>query len=433
MNQILKRFEDKTAIIGIVGLGYVGFPLALRFSEERYKVIGFDVDEVKICKINSSTSFISHIKNSDVQKAVFQGLVATSNFERIQEVDVIILCLPTPLNANREPDLSFITNTMNTIYPHLRANQILSLESTTYPGTTDEELRPIIEKRGFTLGSDYFLVFSPEREDQGNAHFTTRTIPKVVGGCTHFCLKVGVALYSQVVDQVVTVSSTKVAEMTKLLENIHRAVNIGLINELKVVCDKMGIDIQEVIDAASTKPFGFVPYRPGPGVGGHCIPIDPLYLTWKAKEFGVDTKFIELAGAVNSSMPNYVFEKISLALNKRQIKVKNAHILICGIAYKKNIDDTRESPALVLMEKLRSEGAHISYSDPHVPDFTKIGEHQFNLTSVDINLGNLTTYDCVVLITDHDKFDYDLLLKHSKLIIDTRGKFRGVFSNVVSA
>lgn len=432
MHSLVSQFKSKNAIIGIVGLGYVGLPLALRFAEENFKVVGFDIDKFKVNKINEGESYIEHIPKEVVAAATKQ-FSATTDFKEISNVDAIILCVPTPLNKYREPDLSFVLNTMDSIVPFLRKGQIVSLESTTYPGTTDEELKPRIEACGLKVGEDVFLVFSPEREDPGNAHFSTRTIPKVVGGCSSACLEVGIALYGGVIDKVVAVSSTKTAEMTKLLENIHRAVNIGLVNEMKVVADKMGIDIHEVIDAAATKPFGFVAYRPGPGIGGHCIPIDPFYLTWKAREYGVHTRFIELAGEINTAMPNYVMKKIAVALNSRERSVKGAKVLVLGISYKKNIDDMRESPSVFLMEKLRDDGALVSYSDPHVLNFPEMREHHFDLSSVTLTAEVIASYDCVVLATDHDKFDYDMIAKNAKLLVDTRGKYRKPQANLVKA
>jgi UDP-N-acetyl-D-glucosamine dehydrogenase len=431
--EVVDKFKTKKAVIGIVGLGYVGLPLALRYAEEKFKVVGFDIDQFKVNKINEGSSYIEHISSDSVHKAKLQGFSATTDFKKISEVDAIILCVPTPLNKYREPDLSFVLNTTDSIVPYLRAGQVVSLESTTYPGTTEEELLPRVEKNGHKVGSDIFLVFSPEREDPGNENFTTRTIPKVVGGQTPACLEVGIALYSGVIDKVVPVSSAKAAEMTKLLENIHRSINIGLVNEMKMVCDKMGIDIHEVIDAAATKPFGFVAYRPGPGIGGHCIPIDPFYLTWKAREYGVHTHFIELAGEINSNMPSWVLKKIAKALNQHEKSIKGSKILVLGISYKKNIDDMRESPSVFLMEKIRDEGAKLDYSDPHVPVFPKMREHNFDLKSVELSPQSIATYDCVVLATDHDKFDYEMILANSKLIVDTRGKYRKVFPNVVKA
>lgn len=430
---LIKKLNDKEAVIGIVGLGYVGLPLMIRYSEVGYKVVGFDIDNSKIEKLNAGQSYIEHIHGDLIQESIEKGFVATSDFSKIKDVDAIILCVPTPLNKYREPDLSFVLNTTEACVPYLREGQVMSLESTTYPGTTEEELLPRVEKNGLKVGKNFFLVYSPEREDPGNPNFTTRTIPKVCGGQTESCLDVGIALYSTTIDKVVPVSSTKAAEMTKLLENIHRAVNIGLVNEMKVVADKMGIDIHEVIDAAATKPFGFVAYKPGPGLGGHCIPIDPYYLTWKAREYGIHTRFIELAGEVNTAMPSYVVKKIAQCLNEKQKTINGAKILILGIAYKKNVDDMRESPAVEIMEKLRRRGAQLSYSDPHVPKFPKMREHSFDLESVALTEDSLKSFDLVVLTTDHEKFDYDLILKNSVKIIDTRGKFKEKSQKIIKA
>lgn len=430
---LLKKLENKDALICIVGMGYVGLPLALRFSEIGFKVVGLDIDNEKIAKLNDGSSYIKHIASSDIQKARAKGFYSTTQFSEAQKADALIICVPTPLNKYREPDLSFVINTTDALVPHLRAGQIVSLESTTYPGTTDEELLPRIESRGLKVGKDIFLVFSPEREDPGNPNFNTQTIPKVCGGITEACLSAGIALYRHAIDRVVPVSSTRAAEMTKLLENIHRAVNIGLVNEMKIVADKMNIDIHEVIQAAATKPFGFTAYYPGPGLGGHCIPIDPFYLTWKAREYNVHTRFIELAGEVNANMPQWVISKITEALNERSKPLKDAKILMLGIAYKKNVDDMRESPSVHLMELLRSLKAQVSYSDSYVPVFPKMREHKFDLKSQSLNAENLKTFDCVVIGADHDDFDYDLIQKNAPLIIDTRGRYKTPFSNVVKA
>ena len=427
------KFRDKTATIGIVGLGYVGLPLMLRYAETGFKVLGFDIDAEKVNKLNKGETYIEHITADKIAAARSAGFEATTDFSRIGEAEAVILCVPTPLNKYREPDMSFVIDTTDAVKPYLRAGQVLSLESTTYPGTTEEELLPRVEEGGLKVGENVFLVYSPEREDPGNPDFETRTIPKVIGGHTPACLEVGLALYQPAIDKVVPVSSTKAAELTKLLENIHRAVNIGLVNEMKIVADKMDIDIHEVIDAAATKPFGFVAYYPGPGLGGHCIPIDPFYLTWKAREYGVNTRFIELAGEVNSSMPEYVVNKTALALNDHQRSIKGSKVLVLGIAYKKNVDDMRESPSVEVMELLRDLGAEISYSDPHVPVFPKMREHKFDLKSVPLTAESIASYDCVVLTTDHDKFDYDLLKQHAKLIVDTRGKYSGKHDNIVKA
>lgn len=433
IKQLVGRLRDRSAVIGVIGLGYVGLPLVLRYAEEGYRVVGFDVDARKVDALSRGESYIEHINPAKIAEALAAGFEATVDLSRIRETDAIILCVPTPLNRYREPDLSFVTATVESILPHLRAGQVMSLESTTYPGTSEEELRPRITRAGLTIGDDYFLVYSPEREDPGNAKFTTRSIPKVVGGSTPACLEVGRALYDGVIDRVVPVSSTQVAELTKLLENIHRAVNIGLVNEMKIVADRMGIDIYEVIDAAATKPFGFVPYYPGPGLGGHCIPIDPFYLTWKAREYGVNTRFIELAGEVNSAMPDYVMAKVMGGLNQAGKSLKGSRVLVLGIAYKPNVDDMRESPSVMLMEKLRDQGAEVSYSDSHIPHFPETREHDFTLSSVPLDAATVAGFDCVLLATDHDAFDYEMLAANAKLIVDTRGRYREPLANVVRA
>lgn len=432
-SELITRIEERTAVIGIIGLGYVGLPLVLSFAEAGFQVLGFDVDQPKIDRLHAGKSPIAHISQESIEKLVDGGFEATADFSRAVDADVLILCVPTPLNRYREPDLSYVTSTVDSIIPYLRPGQMVSLESTTYPGTTDEEIATRIERCGLTVGTDIMLVYSPEREDPGNANFTTRTIPKICGGYSHACLDAGVALYSTVIDRVVPVSSTRAAELTKLLENIHRAVNIGLVNEMKVVADKMGLDIREVIDAAATKPFGFVPYYPGPGLGGHCIPIDPFYLTWKAREFGVNTRFIELAGEVNSAMPDFVVGKIQNALNDRKKSISGSRILVLGIAYKPDVDDMRESPAVIIMEKLRDLGAEVAYSDPHIPTFPKMREHHFELDSVTLDALSIAQYDCVVVATHHAAFDYSLIAEYSKLTVDTRGVFRDGNANLVRA
>ncbi|HYD57328.1 MAG TPA: nucleotide sugar dehydrogenase [Burkholderiales bacterium] len=432
-HQLLSRLADKQAVIGILGLGYVGLPLMLRFSEVGFRVLGIDIDRAKVDALNAGKSYIEHIKPAAIAGARKKGFEATADFARAKEADALIICVPTPLDAHREPDLSYVIGTTEAIVPHLRAGQLVSLESTTYPGTTEEELRPRIEKAGWTIGKDVFLVFSPEREDPGNPNFETRTIPKVCGGTTPDCLEVGQALYKVAIEKVIPVSSTQAAEMTKLLENIHRAVNIGLVNEMKVVADRMGIDIHEVIRAAATKPFGFVPYWPGPGLGGHCIPIDPFYLSWKAREYGVHTRFIELAGEINSAMPQWVVSKCTDALNERGRALKGSRILVLGIAYKKNVDDMRESPAVELMELLAAKGAQVEYSDPHVPVFPPLRKHHFELKSLPVTPENLSRFDLVLLATNHDAFDYPLIQKHARLIVDTRGVYLERSPNVVKA
>jgi len=431
--QLIGLLEDRRAVVGVLGMGYVGQPLALRYAELGYKVIGFDIDAEKVADLNAGRSHIEHISDADIRRANAAGLECTTDFSRAAEADALILCVPTPLNKYREPDLSYVINTTESIVPHLRAGQVVSLESTTYPGTTEEQLLPRVTAGGLTVGQDIFLVYSPEREDPGNAHFTTHTIPKVVGGHTPVCLEVGKALYRKAIDQIVPVSSTKVAELTKLLENIHRAVNIGLVNEMKIVADRMGIDIFEVIDAAATKPFGFTAYYPGPGLGGHCIPIDPFYLTWKAREYGLHTRFIELSGEVNRAMPEYVVGKVTKALNDRFKSLKGSRLLVLGIAYKKNVDDMRESPAVEVMELLRAAGAEVAYSDPHVPVFPKMREHHFDLASVALTPQAVASYDAVVLTTDHAKFDYEMVRTHARVIIDSRGVYRTAADNIVKA
>ena len=433
LEKLLARIERREAIIGIVGMGYVGQPLALRYSQIGFKVLGFDVDQRKVDELNAGRSGIAHIPAADLAVATSTNLSCTIDFSRVGEVDAIIICVPTPLNKYREPDLSFVTDTCDAITPYLRAGQVVSLESTTYPGTTEEEVLPRITSTGLTAGVDIFAVYSPEREDPGNAHFSTSSIPKVVGGHTDACLKAGVALYQPAIEHVVPVSSTKVAEMTKLLENIHRAVNIGLVNEMKIVADRMGIDIFEVIEAAATKPFGFTAYYPGPGLGGHCIPIDPFYLTWKAREYGLHTRFIELSGEVNQAMPAYVLGKLVTALNERRKALMGAKVLVLGIAYKKNIDDTRESPSVQIMELIRANGGVVSYADPHVAVFPKMREHVFDLASVDVDAATIGDFDAVVVATDHDQFDYEMIASHAKLIIDCRGKYRAPAPHIVKA
>jgi UDP-N-acetyl-D-glucosamine dehydrogenase len=432
--ELLRKLKDRSATIGVLGLGYVGLPLALRFAEVGYNVVGFDIDASKVEALNAGRSYIEHIRPESIAAARGRSrFAATADFSGARACDALIICVPTPLTLYREPDLSFVVNTVEAIVPHLRQGQVVSLESTTYPGTTEEELKPRIEGTGLKVGRDVFLCFSPEREDPGNPQYATSTIPKVCGGTTPACLEVGLALYGQVINRVVPVGSTRVAEMTKLLENIHRAVNIGLVNEMKIICDRMGIDVHEVIQAASTKPFGFVPYWPGPGLGGHCIPIDPFYLTWKARQYGMHTRFIELAGEINRAMPEWVVGKIMEALNERGRALKGSRVLVLGIAYKKNVDDMRESPAVELMELLVRRGAQVAYSDPHVPVFPPMRQHRFDLKSVPLTAQSLAGYDLVLLATNHDRFDYELIGKHARLIVDTRGVYLDPAPNVVKA
>jgi UDP-N-acetyl-D-glucosamine dehydrogenase len=430
---LMEKLNQKSAVIGIIGLGYVGLPLMMRFVASGYRVVGIDIDPVKVAMLNEGRSYIGHFKDQAIRQARDRGFSATTDFEAISGVDGLILCVPTPLDRYREPDLTFVINTVESAVPYLRRGQLLSLESTTYPGTTEEELLPRIERAGLKVGTDFFLIYSPEREDPGNPDFNTRTIPKICSGYTADCRAVGETLYRNIVDQVVSVSSLKVAEMTKLLENIHRSVNIGLVNELKMVTDKMGIDIYEVIQAAATKPFGFTPYYPGPGLGGHCIPIDPFYLTWKAREYGVTTRFIELAGEVNNGMPRWVIDKCIDALNERGRAVKGSRVLVLGIAYKKNVDDMRESPSVELMEMLRDKGALIDYADPHISTFPRMREHHFDLTGIELTPERVAAYDLVLLATDHSAFDYEMIQQNAQVIVDTRGVYQNPTPNVVKA
>ena len=455
MNSLKSKIQNHQSIIGVIGLGYVGLPLAIRFSKVGFSTIGFDIDDEKIKLLNAGKSYIKHIDVADITAIANNGFTATSDFSKIADVDVIIICVPTPLGTHNEPDLSYIYNTLDSIKPYLKENQLLILESTTYPGTTDEILVPFIEsienlpavgkaKAGsespeasaqggssrvtrhvsrFSIGENFFIGYSPERVDPGNQKFTIKTIPKVISATTENCLELTVNLYDQIVDKTVRVSSPKVAEMTKILENIHRAVNIGLVNELKMVADKMDINIHEVINAAATKPFGFTPYFPGPGLGGHCIPIDPFYLTWKANEIGIKTRFIELAGEINTAMPNYVVQKVDEALSTVSKFIKNSKILVLGLAYKKNIDDIREAPSLSIIDILMKKGAHVQYSDPYLPIVPKTRKYNFDMESINLTVENIYSFDVIILSTDHDNFDYNLLKERSKLIVDTRGVF----------
>lgn len=423
LETLINRFETRRAVVGIVGLGYVGLPLMLRFQAVGFQVLGIDVDARKIEKLNEGKSYIAHIPAARIAEARQAGFEATSDFRRVAEADALIICVPTPLNKNREPDLSYVTCTVEALVPYLRSGQILSLESTTYPGTTEEELLPRIAKAGFEVGKDFFLVYSPEREDPGSKHFNPSNIPKVIGGHTPACLKAGIALYSGAIEQLVPVSSTKTAEMTKLLENIFRSVNIALVNELKILCLRMGMDIHEVIRAAATKPFGYMPFYPGPGLGGHCIPIDPFYLTSKAREYDISTRFIELAGEINTAMPYFVVQRVMEALNDHGKSMKGANILILGAAYKKNVDDDRESPSYKLMELLKAKGAEISYNDPHIPTLRPGRKYDFALTSTPLTETTLAQADCILLATDHDTYDPTFILQHARLIVDTRDFF----------
>jgi len=429
--ELLEKIKDKKVKIGIIGLGYVGLPLGLEFAGKGFDVLGFDLDERKIDFLKEGKSYIKHISSEKIKKAVSDGkLSATLDFSKISEMDAIIICVPTPLSEHREPDMSYVEGTARTIAKYLRKGHLIVLESTTYPGTTEDLLLPLFEKaesagnNGFKVGKDFYLAFSPEREDPNNPKYSTSTIPKVIGGVTQECLEVAKALYDQVIVETVTVSSPRAAEATKLLENIYRSVNIALVNELKMVFDRMDIDIWEVIRAASTKPFGYTPFYPGPGLGGHCIPIDPFYLTWKAREFEINTKFIELAGEINTYQPYYVVEKSMDVLNKHKKPLNGSKVLILGASYKKDIDDMRESPTLKLIEIFKDKGAEVFYSDPYVPVLFKTRKYDYELNSVDISSENIKGYDLVVVSTDHSDFDYRMIAENAQLIIDTRNAFQ---------
>ncbi|MBI5598348.1 MAG: nucleotide sugar dehydrogenase [Deltaproteobacteria bacterium] len=427
LERLLSKIESSTAKVGIIGMGYVGLPLVLRFCEEGFRVTGFDIDPRKVKNLTQGRSYIKHIPSESIRRHRKTGLFnATADTSRLKEVDAVIICVPTPLTKTREPDMSYVAGTTAVVAKTLRPGQLVSLESTTYPGTTTELLLPAFEKTGLKAGRDFFLVFSPEREDPGRMDFSTKTIPKVVGGVTRDCLRAGSALYSRVVDRVVEVSSTQAAEMTKLLENIYRCVNIALVNELKLLSDRMGIDIWEVIDASKTKPFGFQPFYPGPGLGGHCIPIDPFYLTWKAKEFDFSTRFIELAGEINTAMPSYVVAKTIDAMNAAGKTLKGSKILVLGVAYKKDVDDMRESPAVHIIELLKGKGASVAYNDPHVPSISGLRGHGLRMDSVRLDAKAMRKYDCVVIATDHSDYDYRWIAKNSRLLVDTRGATRGI-------
>jgi len=410
-------------------MGYVGLPLGLEFAENGINVLGFDLDQSKTDKISKGETYIKHIPAEKINNAVQSGnFSATTDFERLPEVDAIIICVPTPLDEHREPDMSYIVSTAEMIKKHLRPGQLVTLESTTYPGTTEELLLPMFSeangKHGeFKVGEDFFLAYSPEREDPNNPNFNTATIPKVVGGVTENCLDVATSLYNQVIVKTVPVSSARVAEATKIVENVYRSINIALVNELKMVFHKMDIDVWDVINAAATKPFGFTPFYPGPGLGGHCIPIDPFYLTWKAREYEINTKFIELAGEINTYQPYYVVQRAMEVLNDQSKALKGAKVLLLGAAYKKNVDDMRESPSLKLIEILREKGAVVDYSDPYIPKLPPTRKYKYDMESVDLSKENLNGYDLVLLSTDHDNFDYVLIEEASNIILDTRNAF----------
>lgn len=419
--------ESRGIQIGVVGMGYVGLPLARTFCAAGFKCTGFDVDAAKVAKLNAGKSYIRHIPSSLIKRLVNDAQLRASNDPAdLGECHVIIICVPTPLTDSRDPDMRYVENTAHLIADHLKRGQLIVLESTTYPGTTRELLLPILESTGLRVESDFFLAYSPEREDPGRTDFSTETIPKVIGGCGSKSLAIANAVYSAAVRETVPVSSCEVAEACKLLENVYRSVNIALVNELKVLLDRLGIDVTEVIGAASTKPFGFQPFYPGPGLGGHCIPIDPFYLTWKARQHGMSTRFIELAGEINTSMPNYVIAKLTEALNKKKKAVNGSKILVLGLAYKKNVDDIRESPSIALIEILRSGGAKVDYNDPYVPRTPKQRKHNLAMCSKKLSERMLGQYDCVLIATDHSEYDYDWIVRHANLVVDTRNATAGV-------
>ena len=433
--KLLKKIENKEARVGVIGLGYVGLPLVKTFLQQGFSVLGFDIDRRKVDMLNRGRSYIRHISAAELKGFLGRKMFkASSNFRDLKDADAVLICVPTPLDGHGNPDLSYVLNTTITIAEHLRRGQLVVLESTTYPGTTDGDMKPLLEAGGLRCGRDFFLAFSPEREDPGNKHFSTSTTPKVVGGVTRDCLRLAKALYDQVVVKTVPVSSTQAAESTKLLENIFRSVNIALVNEMKMIFDRMGIDVWEVIRAASSKPFGFMPFYPGPGLGGHCIPIDPFYLTWKAKEFDYQTKFIELAGEINTFMPYYVMERTVAALNERGKSIKGAKILVLGLAYKKDIDDSRESPSLKLISLFKGKGAKVSYNDPFIP--RAVGHREYpglDLSSVPLSAARLKKADAVVISTDHTAYDFAWIAKHAPLVVDTRNAVKRRRRNVVKA
>jgi UDP-N-acetyl-D-glucosamine dehydrogenase len=424
--ELLKaRIARREYTVGVIGLGYVGLPLVLRFGEVGFRVIGFDIDAAKVKQLNDGTSYIEHVPSPRVQALVAaHRFAATSDLGRLGEPDAIVICVPTPLTRHRDPDLRYVETTADAVAAALRRSQLVCLESTTYPGTTDEVVLPRLIAGGLRVGEDFFLAFSPEREDPGNTQFDTATIPKVVGGVTPDCLALATTLYAQAIKQVVPVASTRVAEATKILENVYRAVNIALVNELKIAFERMGINVWDVIEAAKTKPFGFQPFYPGPGLGGHCIPIDPFYLTWKAREYGVATRFIELAGEINAGMPDYVVHRLMNALNERGKALRGARVLVLGAAYKRDTDDPRESPSLEIMEDLIQKGAILDYSDPHLPRLPSVRRHQIDLASVPLTEASLRAYDAVLLVTDHSRFPYELIHRSAPLIVDSRNAFR---------
>jgi len=427
IKKLLEKIKSKNALIGVVGLGYVGLPLVREFTRGGMKVLGFDVDAGKVEALTAGRSYIEHIPSQTVKQMLRSGrFEATTDLKRLKEPDCILICVPTPLTKMREPDMTYVVATTRSIAKTLRKGQLIVLESTTYPGTTREVLLPILEQSGLKVGRDFYLGFSPEREDPGREDYTTRTIPKVVGGYEGNSLKAAVACYKTAIDTVVPVGSCEAAEACKILENTYRCVNIALVNELKILFDRMGIDVWEVIRAAGTKPFGFTPFYPGPGLGGHCIPIDPFYLSWKARQYGLATRFIELAGEINISMPQWVINKLMYALNDRGKALKGSKVLVLGLAYKKDVDDMRESPSLELIELLKQCGAKVDYNDPHISKAPRTREHDLRMSSKKLTAQMLSGYDAVLISTDHSSYDYQFIVDHAGLIIDTRNATGGV-------
>ena len=424
MKQLQQKIREKTAIVGVIGLGYVGLPLAVEFANAGFRVVGIDVDQRKVDAVNAKTSYIQDVATEEVAKLVEAGrLRATVDFSALKEIDAVSICVPTPLRKTKDPDISYIMAAVEEIVKYLHPLQLIVLESTTYPGTTDEAILPELLKTGLQVGKDFLLAFSPERVDPGNARFNTKNTPKVLGGVTPECLEVATLLYEQAIGSIIPVSSTKSAEMVKLLENTFRSVNIGLVNEIAVMCDKLGVNVWEVIEAAATKPFGFMPFYPGPGLGGHCIPIDPYYLAWKMKTLNYNARFIELAGEINASMPEYVVNKVVDALNNLEKSVKGSRILLLGIAYKRDINDVRESPALDVFRILEKKGAIVCYNDPYIPNFAEDGIH---VNSCPLSEDLLKSVDCIVLVTDHSAYDYQWLVDRSKIFVDTRNATKTV-------
>lgn len=427
---LLDSIRNKSARVGIIGLGYVGLPLVHAFTRAGFRVTGFDIDPEKVRRLIAGESYIGHIPSTLVRELLAQGcFTPTTDFDRLRDVDAIVICVPTPLTENREPDLTAVRNTADAIARRLRPGQLVVLESTTYPGTTDDVMRPILERSGLKAGTDFSLAFSPEREDPGNPKFSASTIPKVVGGIDATSLELAAELYGQVVIRVVRVSNAKVAEACKILENTYRSVNIALVNELKMLFDRMGIDIWEVIKAASTKPFGFQPFYPGPGLGGHCIPIDPFYLTWIARRYEFTTRFIELAGEINTGMPKYVVSRVADYLNDQSKPIRGSKILVLGVAYKRDVDDPRESPSFVVLELLLERGAIVQYNDPHVPHLPTMRHHYVRMSSTPLSRESLAEHDCVLILTDHSAYDWDFIVEHSRLVVDTRNATASVRSN----